>query len=812
MKLSALLPLRLGFWGRAFSTGAAALALSWAIMQTESFKRLNLHLSDFQAKVLAPAAPMNDVLVVDIDEPSMTRLRPKLGVWPYQRLVYAETTDFLRDAGAKSIIFDIVFSEERGGDAELARALAATPNAVLAAAAIFRSPELNPEELRDLQRSAWPVQNDLAAFPLNEITLPRHVFLSNDSTLVGVIRVRPDDDGQLRRVPLLHRVHGYHVPGLPLASMFANRAKPALGYDRQTREIAVEDRLFHVNAAGEVALKFPRESDMRSVDVLPFHQLIDAIDGKEPLPPIRERIRGRKVFVGSSTAILGDRVLTLYGEMAGLLALATTTGMLERGLVLRPAHWGWEILLMLAAIAIPLLAFRRGASATPWSGLIALAGSVGLVLALSCVLYLRGQQLTVLRPILATLWMFALLTLLRLFWLYRERQRLSLEKMAAEQAYQLKSQFISQMTHELRTPLAAIIGYNKLLSESGSQDKAHEQYSKVIAKNSDHLMTLINNMLDQSKLEAGQIKINNVPTRVREVIEDVVTTLAPLARDKNLSLAASYAPNLPSVLELDSFRLRQILINLVGNAIKFTQRGSVSVDTKWHDGQLNLAVVDTGPGIPPSAMQRIFEPFQQGTDSTERVHGGTGLGLSISRNMCQLMHGNLTVQSTLGKGSTFSVTLPARQCPQEQPQPEVKPAASDEKLRGQVLLADDNQDIRELVSRYLARMGLDVITAQNGAEAVSMAMQHDVQVILMDMEMPVMRGNVAVTRLRALGYTRPILALTAHPEGPEVEQSLRDGCDGYVAKPVNRERLFAMLRDLLQREARSPAVSSTLNA
>jgi signal transduction histidine kinase/ActR/RegA family two-component response regulator len=800
-------------WGRVAAVSLAAIALSWVLMQTQAFKRLDLHLGDFQARMLSPKLAMNDLLIVDIDEQSMTQLRPKLGVWPYERHIYAQVTKFLQAAQAKAIIFDIVFSDERAGDDEFARTLEATPNTALASASIFRSPEPNAEDLRDLARLAWPVEGAPAAFQLGEVTLPRRALKRGANAHVGVIHLAVDDDGRLRRVPLLHRVHGYHLPSLPLASVFAGEAKPPVGFDPGTRDLAIGDKLFRVNAAGEVSLKFP--SDLNSIDVLPFHQLVAAMDGHERAEPIMQRVSGKKVFIGSSTAVLGDHVLTLYGEVPGLLALAATTGMLERALVLRPAQRGIDALLVLTAVAFPLLAFRRSMGTTPWLGVLTMSAGVGLVVAVSCLLYWQDQASGLLHPILAALLVFASLTFLRLFMLYRERQRLTTEKMAAEQAYQLKSQFISQMTHELRTPLAAIMGYNKLLAETGSAEKSRDQYSRVIAKNSDHLMTLINNMLDQSKLEAGQIKINIAPARIRDVVEDVVTTLSTLARDKQLDLTAAYHPSLPTVLDLDGFRLRQILINLTGNAIKFTQRGSVNVDTEWHDGQLTLAVRDTGPGVPPSAAQRIFEPFQQGTDSTERVHGGTGLGLSISRNMCQLMHGNLTVQSALGKGSTFLVTIPARECPQEALPAEPKPSApaADEKLSGQVLLADDNQDIRELVSRYLARMGLEVLTAQNGAEAVSIATQHPVQVILMDMEMPVMRGNVAVTRLRAMGYTRPILALTAHPEGPEVEQALRDGCDGYVAKPVNREQLFATLRELLQRESvRGSNTSTTLSA
>jgi CheY-like chemotaxis protein len=395
----------------------------------------------------------------------------------------------------------------------------------------------------------------------------------------------------------------------------------------------------------------------------------------------------------------------------------------------------------------------------------------------------------------------------RLWRLYNERQRLFYEKLAAEESYKLKSQFISHMTHELRTPLAAIMGFNRLMGESEQGEKTQGQYTKVIDKNSHHLMTLINNMLDQGKIEAGQMKISKSPGRIRDVVDDVVSTLSNMAAEKSLELKAAFADDLPNTLDFDAFRVRQVLLNLIGNAIKFTERGFVHVNLNWRAEQLRMVVADSGAGMPAQVQERIFIPFKQGADNTQHAYGGTGLGLAISRNLCELMGGSLTVASTLGEGSAFTVQIPATVCEDSDlPASQPAPQSSITRLQGRVLLVDDNNDIRDLLTRLLKKQGVLVIPAVDGRQGVEAALKEMPDLVLMDMEMPVMDGLSATKRLRESGFSKPIFAMTAHPEGPEIERALKEGFDGYLEKPVNRERLHSILAAFLTPQTEPAAV------
>jgi len=246
--------------------------------------------------------------------------------------------------------------------------------------------------------------------------------------------------------------------------------------------------------------------------------------------------------------------------------------------------------------------------------------------------------------------------------------------------------------------------------------------------------------------------------------------------------------------------VRQILVNLVGNAIKFTKAGKVDVRVTWAHDMLGIAVEDSGSGLAPEVRERIFEPFRQGSDEIQQTHGGTGLGLAISRNLCLLMGGTLGVESEVGLGSTFTMRIPALAA-ERRNAPATRGDAETIELHGSVLLADDNSDIRDLVARYLRAMGLTVITAEDGAQAIQFALRDKPDVLLVDIEMPVLNGHEAIVRLREAGFDRPILALTAHPEGPEIERAMAEGGTGFVAKPVNRKRLYSALRDVLEEPA-----------
>lgn len=310
------------------------------------------------------------------------------------------------------------------------------------------------------------------------------------------------------------------------------------------------------------------------------------------------------------------------------------------------------------------------------------------------------------------------------------------------------------------------------------------------------------------------MKITKSPARIREVVDDVVMTLTPMASDKQLRLSASYEEPVPTTVELDAFRLRQVLLNLIGNAIKFTAKGEVRVVIRWREGNLMLAVHDTGPGMSAQTLERIFIPFQQGSDNTQHQYGGTGLGLAISRNICELMGGSLGVESEVGRGSVFYAEFKAPQCedvvaPAVPAEP--KPTAAPN-LAGNILLAEDNDDIRELVTRLLSKMGLTVHAVANGQAAVQRAFGDNVDIVLMDMEMPVQDGLSATKELRNRGFTQPILAMTAHPEGPEVERALQEGFDGYLEKPVNRERLHRLLTEMLRTQRNRPLTTEARSA
>jgi nitrogen-specific signal transduction histidine kinase/CheY-like chemotaxis protein len=390
-------------------------------------------------------------------------------------------------------------------------------------------------------------------------------------------------------------------------------------------------------------------------------------------------------------------------------------------------------------------------------------------------LYLNKQSSALFFPLIAGLITYLMLLVLRGLSLYLEKQKLTYEKMAAEEAYELKSRFMSHMTHELRTPLTAIIGFNKLLDDKKIDPKTHLQYTKLVDKNSQHLLSLINNILDQARIEAGQMNIVPEPTLLRDVVEDVTATLAPLAQQKNLQLTTSYASEMPEAFMFDGFRLRQILLNLAGNAIKFTERGNVALNCNWKDGTLDIEIADTGPGMSVEALQRIFIAFEQADENIAKAHGGSGLGLTISKNLAQLMGGRISVASQEGVGTQFTLHVPLMPCAA----PLIATAQQAESelpmMTGRILLADDNPDLRDLIELYLTRQGLQVNTAENGQDAVRRALHDSPDLILMDLEMPVLGGIGAIDQLRTLGYTGPILALTGHNKGEQTARALAAG-------------------------------------
>jgi PAS domain S-box-containing protein len=394
---------------------------------------------------------------------------------------------------------------------------------------------------------------------------------------------------------------------------------------------------------------------------------------------------------------------------------------------------------------------------------------------------------------------------------------------SALEAARVKSEFLANMSHEIRTPMTAILGYTDLLSDPEAGETERAGYLETIRRNGEHLERIINDILDLSKIEAGKMALERVACSPVQLVSEVASLMRPRAVGKGLTLDVEYRGPLPARVQADPTRLRQILMNLAGNGIKFTETGGVRMELSMADATLRFGVVDTGIGITPEAQARLFAPFSQADASTTRRFGGTGLGLTISKRLAQMLGGDVAVRSTPGEGSTFVLSLdagsldgvPMLEDPIEAqiatPAPRLRSGAARLNLGGRVLLAEDAPDSQQLISFYLRRAGVQVETAEDGRAACTAALAALVagrpfDVILMDMQMPLLDGYGATARLRATGYTAPIVALTAHAMEGDREKCIRAGCDDFLAKPIDHDALIETVRGYLRTaEGQPPA-------
>ncbi len=381
---------------------------------------------------------------------------------------------------------------------------------------------------------------------------------------------------------------------------------------------------------------------------------------------------------------------------------------------------------------------------------------------------------------------------------------LRIAKELAETATGAKSEFLANMSHEIRTPITAIIGFAELLLRQNESPEERLEYVQIVRRNAKHLLDIINDILDLSKIEAGKMTVERTECDLPRFMADVLSSMRPRAADKGLKFGIEFAGGIPRSIQTDSMKFRQILMNLLGNAIKFTERGSVRVLVKLESfgasKSLRVDVTDTGIGLKPEESERLFEAFTQADKSTTRRFGGTGLGLTISRRLAGLLGGDIQVESVPEVGSTFSVSI---DCGSAQPLEmldglsesglpisSLPVATSNIRLRGRILLAEDGRDNQRLLTTHLKAAGAELDVAEDGRVAVDMAQSQSYDLILMDMQMPELDGYTATSELRRLGFSNPIVALTAHAMSEDRTKCLKSGCSDYLSKPVSHETLI----------------------
>ena len=387
-------------------------------------------------------------------------------------------------------------------------------------------------------------------------------------------------------------------------------------------------------------------------------------------------------------------------------------------------------------------------------------------------------------------------------------------KEEAELANVAKSRFLANMSHEIRTPLSAVLGFADILSAPDLPESERAECLASISRNGKLLLRIIDDILDLSRIEAERLSLELSDFDFEELLSDLEATLTNKASDKGISLRVLKSDSFRGRYLSDPLRIKQILLNMVGNAIKFTHQGKVTVHADMNElpvetgslvrqCDLKFVIEDTGIGLDTAKAERLFQPFSQADSSTRRQYGGTGLGLAISKQLARNLGGDVVLRSsTLGQGSIFEVTIRAPLAPKRKldtrPADQVDANTNEARLVGKkVLVVDDVQDNRSLVDRYLRPRGIVVGQASGGEEALLQAKAIEWDIILMDIQMPTMDGYETTRALRTMGFQRPIVALTAHAMREELDKCIKAGCDRTLTKPIAKRDLVDCLLDVL---------------
>ncbi len=389
----------------------------------------------------------------------------------------------------------------------------------------------------------------------------------------------------------------------------------------------------------------------------------------------------------------------------------------------------------------------------------------------------------------------------------------------AEQSEQAKSLFLANMSHEIRTPMTAILGYSEALLDKTLGEKQRSDFLHTIMRSGKHLLTVINDILDISKIESSNIDVESIEVELVSILSDLEDYAILNSKEKSLNFKLDIQYPIPHVIQTDPTRLKQVLFNLSNNAIKFTREGWVKIEVYYRDEQLVFNVIDTGIGLDEYEKSRIFDAFIQADSSTTRLFGGTGLGLSISKSLAHLMGGDLTLKSEKGKGSCFTLSVNIGQI--NGPHLISSPAAFDEltqvykrcaqdklipKYKGQVLVAEDNPENQVLIERLLAQVGLNVVLVENGEQAVELCKSHAFDLVFLDIQMPIMGGKEASIIISKLLPNTPLIAFTANIMKHQKDEYMSMGFSSVVAKPIEQDNLYAVLQRFLKQKMRAGKV------
>ncbi|MBF0155579.1 MAG: CHASE2 domain-containing protein [Magnetococcales bacterium] len=758
--------------------------------------------------------------VVAIDEASLKAV----GQWPWPRMRIAELVDHLHQMGAAVVVLNLLLVEpDRTSPAGLAALWPDHPEWTatlksmpdhdqILAEALARSPTVIGFTLENLTEvSRLPLEKAkfitvgedtrevFAAFTGGLASLP--LFEHAASGNGAITQEQSDDDGVLRRQTLIYRVGNGLYPVLGLEALRVYEGTENLQLDaRQGVEhlnpglagIVFGKALHYTSPRGEIWLYY------RPLNLGRYLSAKDVLHGVVDPVLIKDHI----VFVGTTSEGMGDRVFTPLGEVIPGVELHVQ---LVEQLILGDylLRFGWESPIVVGLLVMAWLfsrVLRRHSRVLPLLILNTLLACGILILAS----YLFVEKHLLFDPIYPILSMVVLLMSViipNLFVAEKERHLV-----------QAKSAFIANVSHELRTPLNAILGLTELCLRTGMTARQRDYLDKVkVASKS--LLGLINDLLDMSKMEAGRLTLESIPLDLDRVLENVATVTEVKAQEKGVPLTFRRQPEIPANLMGDPNRLGQILINLVNNAVKFTESGEVETFIRLQSLRgdrviLECSVRDSGIGMTESEKRRLFQAFSQADPSITRRYGGTGLGLAICKQLVDGMGGRIWVESEPGKGSTFFFTvemslgvagdgscfLPPAGAVREG---KASPGADLAALRGaRVLLVEDNAFNQEVATGLLRHVGVVVDCAWNGQEAIDKLEDGVYDAILMDVQMPVMDGFTATRKIRAdrrFARHPPILAMTANAQAGSRAQAHEAGMDGFVSKPIDPERLYAAL-------------------